>query len=129
MMKRTAVAFVVLLLTAPAHFQAAERAWQTGKWIDVQIVRPKVVFGMISRDPAQGGRRSAPPAREDRLYVIETDELRLEITQKANVDLPRIDAMIGEPVTFALEKKTIYIKDASGKEHKLSVAKKTTKTK
>lgn len=129
MIQRAAVALAaVLLLTAPV-FQAAERAWQTGKWIDVQIVRPKVVFGIISRDPA-GGQRSAPPAAiEDRLYVIETDELRLEIKQKANIDIPRIDAMIGEPVTFALEKNTIYIKDASGKEHKLSVAKKTIKRK
>jgi hypothetical protein len=128
MIQRAAVALAVLLLTAPV-LQAAERAWQTGKWIDVQIVRPKVVFGIMSRDPA-GGQRSAPPAAiEERLYVIETDELRLEIKQKANVDLPRIDAMIGEPVTFALEKNTIYIKDASGKEHKFSLAKKTAKTK
>ena len=124
MIERAAAALVVLLLTA-AVFQAADRAWQTGKWIDVQIVRPKVVFGIISREPAAGGQRSA--AVEDRLYVIETDALRLEFKQKATVD-PRLDAMIGEPVTFALEKNTIYIKDAKGKEHRLSVTKKTVKT-
>ena len=124
MIERAAAALVVLLLTA-AVFQAADRAWQTGKWIDVQIVRPKVVFGIISREPAAGGQRSA--AVEDRLYVIETDALRLEFKQRATVD-PRLDAMIGEPVTFALEKNTIYIKDARGKEHKLSVTKKTVKT-
>ena len=125
MIERAAAALVVLLLTAPAVFQAADRAWQTGRWIDVQIVRPKVVFGIISRDPA-GGQRSAA-AVEDRLYVIETDALRLEFKQKATVD-PRLDAMIGEPVTFAIEKNTIYIKDAKGKEHRLSVTKKTDKT-
>ena len=125
MIERAAAALVVLLLTAPAVFQAADRAWQTGRWIDVQIVRPKVVFGIISRDPA-GGQRSAA-AVEDRLYVIETDALRLEFKQKATAG-PRIDAMIGEPVTFALEKNTIYIKDARGKEHRLSVTKKTAKT-
>ena len=46
--------------------------------------------------------------------------------QKAALDR-RIDAIIGEPVTFALEKNAIYIKDAKGKEHKVSVTKKTAK--
>jgi hypothetical protein len=126
MIERAAAPLVLLLLSAPAVCQAADRQWQTGRWIDVQIVRPKVAFGIISRDPAAGGQRS-PTAVEDRLYVIETDALRLELKQKATLD-QRIDAMIGEPVTFALEKNTIYIKDAKGKEHRLSVTKKTAKT-
>jgi hypothetical protein len=91
----------------------------------VQIVRPKVVFGLVPRDPGAGGQRM-PPVVEDRLYVIETEALRVEFQQKAALDR-RIDAIIGEPVTFALEKNAIYIKDAKGKEHRLSVTKKTAK--
>ncbi len=127
MIERAAAALVVLLLSAPAICQAADRDWQTGTWIDVQIVRPKVVFGIVSRDPAAGSQRS-PAAVEDRLYVIETDALRLEFKQKATLD-QRVGAMIGESVTFALEKNAIYIKDAKGKEHRLSVTRKTAKTK
>jgi hypothetical protein len=123
--ERATAALVVLLLTAPAVSQAADRAWQTGRWYDVQIVRPKVVFGIITRDPAAGGQRSA--AVEDRLYVIETDALRVEFKQKATADDPRIDAIIGEPVSFAVEKNAIYIKDAKGKERRLTVTKKTVK--
>ena len=126
MTERAAAALLVLLLSAPAVCQAADRTWQTGTWIEMQIVRPKVVFGIITRDPAAGGaQRSA--AVEEVLYVIETDALRLEFKQKGTLD-QRIDAMIGEPVTFALEKNTIYIKDAKGKERRLTVTKKIAKT-
>ena len=85
-----------------------------------------MAHGVITRDPAAGGgQRSA--AVEEVLYVIETDALRLEFKQKGTLD-QRIDAMIGEPVTFALEKNTIYIKDAKGKERRLTVTKKIAKT-
>ena len=126
MFERTAATLIMLLLSASAVTQGADRAWQTGTWIDVQVVRPRVAFGIVSRDPGAASQRS-PNVVEDRLYVIETDALRLEIRQKGAVD-PRIDAVIGRPVTFALEKNTIYIKDAKGKEHRLSVTKKTAKT-
>jgi hypothetical protein len=126
MTERAAAALLVLLLSAPAVCQAADRAWQTGTWIEMQIVRPKVVFGIISRDPTAGGGQRLP-AVEEVLYVIETDALRLEFKQKGTLD-QRIDAMIGEPVTFALEKNTIYIKDAKGKERRLTVTKKIAKT-
>jgi hypothetical protein len=126
MTERAAAALLVLLLSAPAVCQAADRAWQTGTWIEMQIVRPKVVFGIISRDPAAGGGQRSP-AVEEVLYVIETDALRLEFKQKGTLD-QRIEAMIGEPVTFALEKNTIYIKDAKGKERRLTVTKKIAKT-
>jgi hypothetical protein len=127
MIERTVAAFVVLLLIPSAVPRAEERAWLIGKWVDVQIVRPRVVFGILSRDPAAVGPRSTD-AVEDHLYVVETDALRLEFKQKATADR-RIAATIGEPVTFALEKNTIYIKDTNGKEHRLSVTKKIAKTK
>ena len=36
-----------------------------------------------------------------------------------------VDAVVGQPVTFALEKNTVYVKDADGAEHKLRVTKKS----
>jgi hypothetical protein len=122
-----AVGFVVALCVCFAWLGAVDRAWQTGTWKDVQAKRPKVVFGVPAGDPNSGGRRSPPAARETRVYVIETDDLRLELKQDATVETPRLDALVGEPVTFAIEKNNVYIKDAKGHETKLSVTKKTQK--
>ena len=104
---------------------SAERAWQTGTWRDAQTKRPKVVFGVAPTNPNGTPRVAPPAAQEVRTYVIETDTLRLELKENTTVDAPRLDVLIGEPVTFAIEKNSVYIKDASGKERKLSLTKKT----
>jgi len=126
MMKHLALTIAVGLMTVNAWAAGAERAWQAGTWRVVQIVRPKIVFG-VSRDPRAGS--AAPALTEVRTYVIETDDLRLELKENTTADARRIDATVGEAVTFALEKNTVYIKDADGAEHKLAVTKKITKTK
>jgi hypothetical protein len=116
-----------LLFLSGTVVWTVDRAWQTGIWKDVQVKRAKVVFGVAPGDPNSGGLRPPPPTRETRLYVIETDGLRLELKQDATVDTPRLDVLIGEPVTFAIEKNNVYVKDAKGRETKLSVTKKTSK--
>jgi hypothetical protein len=108
----------------PPEGGAAQRVWQTGTWHDVKVERPRVMLGVQSRDPNSNVPRTAP-VREIRTYVIETDSLRLELRQEVAADVPRIDATIGGRVTFALDKKTVYIKDEDGKEHKLTVRKQT----
>ena len=125
-MKQLALTIAVGLVTANAWAAGPARTWQTGTWRDVQIVRPRVVFGPARR-PGIGS--PAPAIAEIRTYVIETDDLRLELKENTTADARRIDATVGEPVTFALEKNTVYIKEAGGAEHKLSVAKKITKPK
>jgi hypothetical protein len=124
-MKHLALTLAVGLLTANAWVAGPERAWQTGTWRDVQIVRPRVVFG-VSRAPRIGS--AAPAIVEVRTYVIETDGLRLELKENTTADARRIDATVGETVTFALEKNTVYIKQGEAGEHRLSVTKKITKT-
>ena len=114
------------LMTANVWAAGPERAWQAGTWRDVRIVRPRVVFG-VSHDPRPGS--PAPAIAEVRTYVIETDDLRLELKESTTADARRIDATVGEAVTFALEKNTVYIKEADGAERKLAVTKKITKTK
>ena len=64
-----------------------------------------------------------------RTYIIETDELRLELEDVVQVNTRSIDAVIGLPVTFALEKNSVYVRDSDGVEHKLRVTKKTNKPK
>ena len=74
---------IMCVLALVPVLNAAERHWQTGKWIDVSVKRRMVDFGPGS-SPFGGGAqtRSAPPMRamaDTRLYVIETDELRIEL--------------------------------------------------
>ena len=126
MMKALALAFAVGLVVATALSAAPVRAWQTGIWRDVRIVHPKVAFGVARR---AGAGAVTPAVAEVRTYVIETDELRLELKETTTADARRIDAAIGEMVTFALEKNTVYIKEAGDAEHRLSVTRKITKTK
>jgi hypothetical protein len=103
---------------------AEERQWQSGTWRETKIERPKVLFSVQSRDPNSSLPRTAA-AREIRTFFIDTRTHRLELRQDATVDTPRIDVLIGEPVVIAIEKKTVYVKDGEGKEHKLSLRKQT----
>jgi hypothetical protein len=113
---------ILAVLVGHAGVNAAEREWQTGTWSEVKVERPRVLFSTQTRDPNSPLPRTAA-ARELRTYVIETDTLRLELRQDATVDTPRINVLLGQPVTFAVEKKTVYVKDEDGKEHKLSLRK------
>ena len=103
---------------------AAEREWQSGTWRDTKIERPKVLFSVQSRDPNSSLPRAAA-AREIRTFVIDTATHRLELRQDATVDTPRIDVLLGQPVVIAIEKKTVYVKDGDGKEHKLNLRRQT----
>lgn len=107
-----------------AAAMAAEREWQTGTWRDSKIERPKVLFSVQQRDPNSNLPRMSA-AREIRTYVIDTSTHSLELRQDATVDTPRIDVLLGQPATFAIDKKTVYVKDSDGKEHKLSLRKQT----
>jgi hypothetical protein len=101
---------------------AAERQWQNATWRDYKVERPRVLFSAEPRDPTSNLPRTTA-AKEVRTYVIDTPTHRLELRQDATVDTPRIDVLIGEPVLIAIDKKTVYVKDGDGKEHKLSLRK------
>ncbi len=122
------LAFALVIWCSAAGMWAAERAWQKGTWRDVQVKRPKVVFGVAPNSPNSGVPRTSPPASQEvRTYVIETDTMRLELRENATVDTPRIDVLVGEPVQFAIEKKTVWIKDQDGRERRLSLVKQSKK--
>ena len=111
----------LLLCVIAVSTALAERQWQKGTWREAKINRPRVTFNVQPRDP----NSNLPPAaqtREIRTYVIETQTLRLHLRQDATADTPRIGVLVGDPVTFALEKKTVYVRD-DGREYKLSVTK------
>jgi hypothetical protein len=121
---RCAVLVLAFTMVATAA-RPAEKTWQTGTWREVKVERPKITFGMTPSIPNTGAPRSPGALRERRTYVIETDTLRIEVRQDVTADTPRIDALVGEPVTFALEKNDIWIKDGAGREYKMGVSKKS----
>ena len=107
---------------------AAERAWQKGTLRDLQVKRPKVVFGVAPNSPSTGAPRTSPPATQEvRTYIIETDTARFELRENTTMDAPLMGILVGEPVQFAVEKKTVWMKDQNGREHKLSLVKETKK--
>ena len=120
------VAAVVMLSVLGAA--AADRAWQKGVLRDVTVERPKVNFGIGTRDP-NSAMQMPPAIRETRTYIIDTDEFRYELKESATSSTPVFDTLAGEEVEFAIDKNTAYLKDAKGKERKLSVSKKTAKEK
>ena len=124
------IALPFILLVATTVCTAADRQWQTGTWTDVSVKRQMIDFGPGST-PFDGGRR-APAMRalaDVRIYVIETETVRLELKDVVQVGHRSVDAVIGQPVMFAVEKSTVWIRDAAGLEHKLRVSKKTAKPK
>ncbi len=124
MTRRTLLTLLLGAFVAGAAVVAAEREWQTGTWRDYTVERPRVLFSTQTRDPNSNLPRTTA-ARETRSYVIDTRTHRLELRQDATVDTPRIDVLIGEPVQLAIEKKTVYVKDGDGREHKLNLRKQT----
>jgi hypothetical protein len=119
-----AILAAIVCVMVGATAVAADREWQTGTWRESKIERPKVLFSVQSRDPNSNLPRTAA-AREIRTFVLDSKTHSLELRQDATVDTPRIDVMLGQPVTFAIEKKTVYVRDSEGKEHKLSLRKQT----
>jgi hypothetical protein len=121
--------FILAFSLAATATRAADRKWETGTWREVKVERPAITFGMTPGTPNTGVPRSPGTPREKRTYVIETDTLRIELRQDTTADTPHVDAMVGEPVTFAIEKNNVWVKEDTGREYKLSVSKKTPRAK
>jgi hypothetical protein len=98
---------------------AADREWRSGIWAEVKVTRPKFVFGVQQRNPVT----QAPEMTLVRTYVIQSEDLRLELKEPMPRPGRPVDALAGEPVTFALEKNTVYIRGDDGIEYRLQVTK------
>jgi hypothetical protein len=120
---RFAVLLGVLLAGWSVGSDAAERKWQKGTWTDVKIDRPRFVIGVQPRP--SGPASEAPPMTVIRTYAIETEDLRIELKEPAPPPRRPVDAIVGDAVTFALEKNTLYVRETDGSEHRLQVTKKS----
>jgi hypothetical protein len=122
---KSSVLLVSLVVVAGVSAAAAERQWQIGVWVDVITTRQLQDFG-------PGGTSFNPPPSHSmramadvRVYVIETDAFRFELKEIVRMGHGSIEPVTGQRVTFAVEKNSVYVRDADGKEHKLQLAKKT----
>src|SRR5438552_622503 len=106
---------LALSFLAVAVCTAAERHWQTGTWTDIDIKRQIVDFGPGTSGFGRPttGEPSLRAMADVRTYVIETEDLRLELQDVVQINHRSVDAVIGGPVTFALDKNSVYIKDAN----------------
>jgi hypothetical protein len=124
-MHRTVGVVIALVALTTLSF-AADRRWQTGTWGDVTTKRRLIDFGPgaspFGRARAQPSMRAMADVRK---FIIETDDLRLEMEDTVPVGRRSIDPIVGSAVTFALDKKTVYVRDDEGREHKLRLTKKT----
>ena len=121
------VVVAAAIRVAPAW--AAERRWETGTWVEATTKRQMLDFGPGSSGFGPPGAGLQMRALADvRVFVIETDTLRLELRDTVPITRRSIDVQIGAPVSFALDKNTVYVRDENGVEHKLRVTKKTPKT-
>ena len=123
-MPRTIALLLVLMSAAVTSF-AAERQWQTGTWGEVTTKRKLIDFGPGASPFGRAGTQPAMRAMADvRNFVIETDALRIEMEDTVPIGRRSIDPIVGATVTFAVEKKAVYVRDEDGREHKLRLTKK-----
>jgi hypothetical protein len=131
MSRNQCAVFAGLLLALTTSVAAADKRWQTGTWGDTQTTRQMVDFGPGSSSFGSP-KPSSPSMRamaDVYVYIIETDEMHLELKDVVPVGRRSVDVVPGAAVTFALQKSTVYVRDPDGTEHKLRVTKKVEKAK
>ena len=89
-------AVVIALVAMTALSFAAERQWQTGTWGDVTTKRKMIDFGPGASPFGRAGAQPSMRAMADvRRFVIETDELRIEMEDTVPVGRRSIDPIVG----------------------------------
>ena len=111
------------MLVLAADVTAADRQWQTGKWADVGVSRNPLIGDPRSSSPGALPYRSTPEVGR---YTIETADSRYTLEDVMPLGGPGsfdLAVKIGESVTFAVSKSTVYIK-GDGTEYRLRLVKK-----
>ncbi len=116
---------LTVALVALSGVMTEAREWQNGTWFEITVTRPRIVIGLQPRSQTAGSQE--PKMAEIKTYVIVTDSLRLELKEVAPPPRQSVDAIVGEPVVFSLEKNTVYIRNGDGTEHRLQVIKRVAK--
>jgi hypothetical protein len=121
-MKAAHFVAMLLAIVLVGVSNAADRKWQTGTWTDVGIKRTPSVADPVHERMPPGFNQ--PVLTEVATYVIETIDRRFELQDMVALGNESFDVQVtvGHSVTFAIEKKTAYIKLDRG-EYRLRVLK------
>jgi hypothetical protein len=107
----------------------SERHWQTGTCTDASVKRDLTVgqgaVGSRPFGPPNPG--SQPVVPQVVAYVIETQDQRFEAKDIHPIGTDTLYLRVGDHVTFAVTKNTVYIRDAKGHEYRFRLTKKTRK--
>src|SRR5262249_10180050 len=100
----------------------------TGTWSDITTKRRMVDFGPGSSGFGRPGGGTTPQMRamaDVRLFVIETDRLRIEAEDTVPIGRRSVEAHIGGALTVAIAKNNVYVRTADGAEHRLRLVKRS----
>jgi hypothetical protein len=122
------LALIVVALTAVGG--GSERNWTPATCKDVGVKRDmRVGAGAADSGPfvrAGGGSRGSIP--EVATFVFETETLRIEAQEMHQIGPASLNIKVGDTVTVALDKKTLYVREGDKKdEYRLLVTKSTSK--
>jgi hypothetical protein len=117
---------LVCLVVCSASLLAKDRAWITGTLVNADTERDTRTFG-IPPTPITGPK--VETMRNDvTYYTIDDGKYRWVVSRHmTKKDDKPLDLAIDAPVKFAIEKKTCYLLDEKGEEHKLTVERKRPK--
>jgi hypothetical protein len=114
--------FSILLV---AVIVAADRDWESGVLVDAATKQ-----SLWTGDPSSGTgplptRPRTPVRTEVATFVIETEERRVELEDIVPIGTGPValELTVGKLITFALSKKTAYVRLSDGKEYRLRVIK------
>jgi hypothetical protein len=111
-----------LVAPQPVTAKSHERHWQSGTLVDVRTETGSRLVGRMS-----AGAGTLSTRRNDAtFYTVETPEYTYlaKRTMTRRNDKPLL-VTVNTAVKFALEGVTVYLLDESGREHKLTLEKKT----
>ena len=125
-MRRLLFCALFLVVCSPP-FAAKDRAWTTGTLVNAVTERDSRDVGVPPTIVT--GPKVVTLRNDVTYYTIDDGKYVWVVTRRMTkkVDQP-LHVTIDTPVKFAIEKKTCYLLDEQGEEHKLTVEKKRPKT-
>ena len=116
----------LLLVVCSPPFPAKERAWTTGTLVNAATERDSRAVGVPPTIVT--GPKIVTLRNDVTYYTIDDGKYMWVVTRRmTKKDDKPLQVTIDTPVKFAVEKKTCYLLDEQGEEHKLRVEKKTLK--
>lgn len=121
------ISLVIVMTSSPVV--AAELRWEMGTCTDAGVKRDITVgsqaSGRIPFGPAAATIKPTLP--EIATYVLETEDRRFEIEDIAPIGAATLNIIPGDRVTFAVKKKTVYVRDSKGVQYRFKLVKSSRK--